>query len=323
MKTYSLAHSDLEVSRIAYGCLAIGRKWGAIDVAEARRNTAEVIEAVLERGINFFDHANIYANGRSEALFGDVLREQPSLRDAMVIQTKCGVRFEGDPNPNTPGRYDFSYDHIVTSVAASLKRLSIGQLDLLVLHRPDALMEPDEVARAFADLRQAGKVRYFGVSNFNAAQLALLQRSCDAPLVVNQLQLSLLHPHLINEGVSMNQTGYDYVETNGTLDYCRLQGLRVQPWTPLARGNFIQPPPDASEHVVAVANEVARVATALETSREAVALAWLLRHPAGFQPIIGTTDPQRIAHACRADDVVMSRETWYHLFNTARGKPVP
>jgi predicted oxidoreductase len=323
LKNYHLSNTDLEVSCIGYGCLAIGRKWGGIDAADARKNTAEVIDSALAGGINFFDHADIYADGRSEALFGDVLRHSPSLRDKMVIQTKCGVRFEDTPTPGTPGRYDFSYEHIVASAEASLQRLGVEQLDILLLHRPDPLMEPDEVARAFEDLRRGGKVRYFGVSNFSGSQMALLQRSMNESLVVNQLQLSLLHPHLIDEGVSHNQTGYNYVGTQGTLDYCRLNGVRIQPWTPLARGRFISPPTDASATERALAQKIASFAETLNTNREAIALAWLLRHPAGFQPIVGTTDLQRVSDCCLADGLEMSREDWYTLFNTARGKPVP
>ncbi|MCF6286445.1 MAG: aldo/keto reductase [Candidatus Hydrogenedentes bacterium] len=323
MKTYQLSHTDLQVSRIGYGCLAIGRKWGDIDTDEARRNTTHVIETSLSGGINFFDHADIYADGRSEELIGDVLRQDPSLRERMVIQSKCGVRFEGSPDKISPSRYDFSHEHIVASAEASLRRLGIEQLDILLLHRPDPLMEPDEVARAFDDLRCMGKVRYFGVSNFSASQMALLQRGLDQPLVVNQLEISLLHHHLINEGVAVNQTGYAHVGTGGTLDYCRLHGIRVQPWTPLARGRMIEPFADASETVQAVARQIASYADAYGTSKEAVALGWLLRHPAGLQPIVGTTNLQRIADCCKADAIELSREEWYTLFNAARGKPVP
>ena len=323
MKTYALSHTDLHLSRIGYGCLAIGRKWGDIDANEAIENTTTVIETALAGGINFFDHADIYADGRSEELFGEVLRHDPSLRERMVIQSKCGVRFAGSPRKTSPGRYDFSYEHIVASAEASLRRLGLEQLDILLLHRPDPLMEPDEVARAFHNLRVAGKVRYFGVSNFSASQMALLQCSLDQPLVVNQLEISLLHHHLINEGVAVNQTGYAHVGTGGTLGHCQLHGVRVQPWTPLARGRMIDPPADASETVHAVARQIAQYADVHNTSKEAIALAWLLRHPADLQPIVGTTTLQRITDCCKADDIALSREEWYTLFNTARGKPVP
>jgi len=323
MKRYALTHTDITASRLVYGCMALGRQWGEIDIPEARAKTAAIIDVALEEGINFFDHADIYADGRSEELFGDVLRANPSLRDQMFLQSKCGVRFEGSPEPTSPGRYDFSYDHIVRSAEGSLKRLGIEQLDILLLHRPDPLMEPDEVARAFDALRRSGKVRYFGVSNFSAGQMALLQRSCSEPLVANQLQLSLMHHHLINEIVSFNQTGYEFVAHAGVLDYCQAHGVRVQPWTPLERGRMFTPPADASPALLAVAEKVAAMADAHNTTREAVVLSWLLRHPAGFQPVVGTTNGQRLRDCCQADAFAMSREDWYTLFNIARGKPVP
>jgi len=323
MKTYTLNHTDLDVSRIAYGCMGIGRAWGNIDAAEAQKHTAKVIDRALELGINFFDHADIYADGRSEELFGEALRGRPDLRESMVIQTKCGVRFAGTPHAGAPGRYDFSYGHIVASVEGSLRRLGIGQLDILLLHRPDPLMEPDEVARAFDDLRRSGKVRHFGVSNFSASQIALLQGSLDQPLVVNQVELSLPHHHLINEGVSFNQGRFDAMETTGLLDYCRIHGLRVQPWTPLARGRIFDPPTDATERELLLAEAIAAQAASYGAPAEAIALAWLLRHPAGLQPVIGTTDAARITRCCQADGVDMTREDWYALFNAARGKAVP
>lgn len=321
MKSYRLLHTDLEISRIAYGCLGMGQQCS--DVIDIRENTTQVLETALGCGINFFDHADIYANGRSEELFGDALRHNPSWRDQMILQSKCGVRFEGSPDKTSPGRYDFSHDHIVASAEGSLRRLGIDQLDILLLHRPDPLMEPDEVARAFDGLRLAGKVRYFGVSNFSAGQMTLLQRSLDRPLVVNQLEISLLHHHLINEDVAFNQAGSVHAGTGGTLDYCRLHGIRIQPWSPIAQGKILAPLADAPKTVQAVANQIAIYADALGTSKEAIALGWLLRHPAGLQPIIGTTNLQRIADCCKADAIEMNREQWYTLFNTARGQPVP
>ncbi len=318
---FSLPHTESMVSRIAYGCLAIGRQ--PCDDVRARETTTRILEAALSCGINFFDHADIYANGRSEELFGDVLRQDPSLRDQMIVQSKCGVRFEGDPKDTSPGRYDFSYDHIVTSAEGSLRRLRIDQLDVLLLHRPDPLIEPDEVARAFDDLYRDGKVRCFGVSNFNAGQMALLQQSLSQPLVVNQLEISLLHHYLINENVVFNQTESVQAGTGGTLDYCRLREIRVQPWSPIARGKIITPSANAAETTQAVARQLAIDAQTHQTSPEAIALAWLLRHPARLQPIIGSTNLQRITNCCKADAIELSREQWYTLFNTARGKPVP
>lgn len=324
MKTYRLAGTELDVSRIVYGCMGLCESWdGTPYTAEEVKHAIALTETALAQGINFFDHADIYARGNSEAVFGEVLKAMPGVRERIVLQTKCGIRFAGTPAEDSPGRYDFSYEHIVQSVDGSLSRLGVEQIDLLLLHRPDPLMEPEEVARAFDAVRGAGKVRYFGVSNFSAAQVALLQEALDMPLVVNQLEISLLHHHLINEGVGINQTGYPYAATTGTLDYCRLHGLRVQAWTPVARGKIFDPPKDGPENAHAVSEAIAALARAKDTSKEAIALGWLLRHPAGIQPVVGTSTIARLIDACQADAVSMSREEWYTLFTAARGKAVP
>jgi predicted oxidoreductase len=324
MKTYRLANTDLDVSRIAYGCMALGGSWDSAPCGDDDLKRAiELVSTAVEAGINFFDHADIYARGKSEEVFAEVLRALPGLRERIVIQSKCGIRFPDTPEPGAPGRYDFSHDYIVSAAEASLGRLGIEQLDILLLHRPDPLMEAEEVARAFESLYRAGTVRYFGVSNFSASQVTLLQRSVAQPLVVNQLEISLLHHHLISEGIGINQTGYPYAATTGTLDYCRVHDLRVQAWTPVARGQIFEPAADAPAHVKAVAEKIDALATALGTSREAIALAWLLRHPAGIQPVVGTANPERLLKACKADSVALSRESWYALLEAARGKPVP
>ncbi|MBL7649356.1 MAG: aldo/keto reductase [Candidatus Hydrogenedentes bacterium] len=324
MKTYHLANTDLEVSRIAYGCMALGGSWDSAPFGDGEvKRAIDLVSIAVEAGINFFDHADIYARGKSEEVFAEVLRALPGLRERIVIQSKCGIRFPDTPEAGTPGRYDFSHDHIVGSAEAILGRLGIEQLDILLLHRPDPLMEPDEVARAFEALHGSGKVRYFGVSNFSASQVTLLQRSVAQPLVVNQLEISLLHHHLISEGIGINQTGYTYAATTGTLDYCRLHDLRVQAWTPVARGQIFEPADDAPAPVRAVAAMIGDLAESLGTSREAIALAWLLRHPAGIQPVVGTSSPERLRNACKADGVELSREAWYGLLEAVRGKPAP
>ncbi len=324
MKTYKLANTDLDVSRIAYGCMALGGSWDSAPYGDEEvKRAIALVSTAVDAGINFFDHADIYARGKSELVFAEVLRALPGLRERIVIQSKCGIRFPDTPEAGAPGRYDFSHDYIVSAAEASLARLGVEQLDILLLHRPDPLMEPDEVARAFDALQRAGKVRYFGVSNFSASQVTLLQRSVAQPLVVNQLEISLLHHHLISEGIGINQTDYPYAATTGTLDYCRLHYLRVQAWTPVARGQIFAPAADAPAHVKAVAEKIDALAMALDTSPEAVALAWLLRHPAGIQPVVGTANPERLLNACKADSVTLSREAWYELLEAARGKPVP
>jgi len=322
MKTYPLA-DGLPASRIAYGCMQLSRAWDATPVtADERRHAQRLVETALAHGITLFDHADIYARGKSEQVFGDVLRASPGLRERMVLQSKCGIRFADDP-PGAPQRYDFDHAHIVASVEGSLARLGVDHLDVLLLHRPDALVEPEEVARAFDDLHAAGKVRHFGVSNHTAGQIDLLRHHVRQPLVANQLEVSLLHHPLIDEGVVANTTGHAYAAAAGTLDYCRLHGIRVQAWSPLAGGKFAT----ASEFSDPVVRETSallrRTADAKGVTPEAIQLAWLLRHPAGIQPIVGTTDPVRLAACCAADGVELSREEWYALFTAARGGRVP
>ncbi|MEZ4770542.1 MAG: aldo/keto reductase [Caldilineales bacterium] len=324
MNTYHITGLDTPVSRIALGCMRLGGSWDDVPVtAGDRKRAVGAVNAALECGVNFFDHADIYMRGKSEVVFAGALRELGVARQEVVLQSKCGIRFTGDPSPQSPGRYDFSYGHIIASVEGILRRLDSDYLDILLLHRPDPLVEPDEVARAFGELHSAGKVRAFGVSNHTAAQIALLQASLDQPLVVNQVELSLLHSFLIDDGVLADQREAVYANAGGTLDYCRLHGIRVQAWSPVAHGVLSNPPGGAPDNVRATAALVAQLAEEKGTTKDAVVLAWLLRHPAGIQPVIGTTNPQRIADSCLADDVTLSREEWYRLFIAARGGPLP
>jgi len=316
MNTYRIANTDLTVSRLSYGCMRLGRP-------EAAGAAGALLAAALEQGITLFDHADIYARGNSETVFGEALRQIPGARDKIVLQSKCGIRPANTPNPGDPGRYDFSYDHILRTVEGSLTRLQTDRLDLLLLHRPDALVEPEEVARAFSELHAAGKVRYFGVSNHSPAQIELLKRYVAQPLVANQLEVNLIHNYMIEEGILINQPAARFAASSGLLDYCRLNDILIQAWSPVAGGQLIDPKPDASERVRAAAQRVAELAAAHNTTREAIALAWLLRHPAGIQPIIGTTNVDRLLASCQADAVSLTREEWYSLLIAARGANVP
>lgn len=324
MKTYRIAGTDLEVSRIALGCMHLSRIWDdAPTTAEERRNTQALVETALAQGINLFDHADIYARGKSEALFGDLLRRTPGLRERIVLQSKCGIHFAGSPEPDSPGRYDFSRRHIVESVEGSLRRLHTDHLDLLLLHRPDPLMEPAEVAAAFDELHNAGKVRHFGVSNHTAAQISLLRKSVRQPLVANQVELSLLHHHLIDEGIVFNQHGTAYTASAGALDYCREHAILLQAWSPLATGRLGGSVDNVEPALRPVAETVDQLAKRHGCSVEAILIAWLLRHPAGIQPIVGTTNADRLVASCKADGIELTREEWYALFTAARGARVP
>jgi predicted oxidoreductase len=365
MKTYKISRTDLVVSRIAYGCghwfepNLVGldgsddeiqgvmadagviaslkdefEKWRKAPVnADGIAKSVRLIYTAYDNGITFFDHADIYGWGKCEAAFGEVLKQSPGLRDKIVIQSKCGIRFASDflePPPDDPHRLDCSGEHIVSSAEASLRRLSTDHLDILLLHRPDALVEPEEVARAFDELQRSGKVRYFGVSNHTAAQIELLKKFVRQPLVVNQIQLGLAHSYLIADGIEANQDdstriNHGYAGVAGTLDYCRLHDMQVQAWSPLKRGNnspgLLNPPADAGPEVNQVAQILADLAEKKSASPAAIALAWLLRHPAGIVPIIGTTNPEHLIECCAADRLMLSREEWYTLFVSGAGVP--
>lgn len=326
MKTQALGASPLEVTRIAYGCMAIGGTWTSEPASdETRREALSVVEFALDQGINFFDHADIYCRGKSEEVFAQIWAKRPGLRDRILLQSKCGIRFADDPVAGVPHRFDFSYEHIMRSVEGSLKRLQTDYLDVLLLHRPDALVEPEEVAKAFSQLHAQGKVRYFGVSNHTPTQIELLQAYLDQPLVTNQLELNLLHTHLIDEGIVMNQDRPGRpVRGHGTLEYCRLHNITVQAWSPLARGKATggKLAPD-DRPAQEVAQLVASLAAEKNVSPEAIVIAWLLRHPAKVQPIIGTTNLDRIRAACQADSIELTREEWYTLFTAGRGDKLP
>lgn len=314
MKTLRIPRTDLEVSRIAYGCMQLSKAWDDASVTASEiASTLILIETALEQGITLFDHADIYARGKSELLFGEALRQMPGLRERIVLQSKCGIRFANTPQAGMPARYDFSRDYLLDSVEGSLRRLGTNHLDLLMLHRPDPLMQPEEVASAFDALKRSGKVRYFGVSNHSASQISLLQKFVDQPLVVNQIEVSLLHHYPISETILGNQQGGTYAGATGTLDYCREHEILVQAWSPLAGGKLSG----------AAAALVAELAQAKGTSPEAVLLAWLLKHPAPIQPIVGTTNPERLVASCAGDAAELSREEWYALLAAVRGAGVP
>jgi len=320
VKRYLLPHSELPVSRIAYGCMQLSRAWDATEITAAEiSSTHRLVDTALEQGINLFDHADIYACGKSELLFGEALRQRPGLRTSIVLQSKCGIRFAGDPEAGSPARYDFSRGHLVRSVEGILKRLDTDYLDLLLLHRPDPLMEPAEVAHAFDHLHASGKVLHFGVSNHGATQISLLQEHLEQPLVVNQVELSLLHHQLVSDGILFNQAGD--TGAGRTLDYCREYGILVQAWSPLAGGRLFAE--KLAAELAPAAGLVTQLAAAKEVSPEAILLAWLLRHPAGIQPIVGTSSPERLIASCQADAIELSREEWYALLAAARGAPAP
>ncbi len=325
MQTQPLGSSDLQVTRIAYGCMPLGGTWDAAPLSDSTRKEAlRSIRAALDEGINFFDHADIYCIGKSEEAFSAVWDEAPNLRGKIILQSKCGIRFAGEPNPASPHRFDFSYAHILRSVEGSLRRLKTDYLDVLLLHRPDPLVEPEEVARAFDELHQAGKVRWFGVSNHTAAQLELLRAYLRQPIVANQVAFNVIHTGMLDEGIVFNQDNPKLARNEGTIEYCRLHNITLQSWGSLAWGLLTgRAPEKPAEHITRTSALLAEMARAKGVPPEALLVAWILRHPARIQAIIGTTQPGRIAASCRADGLELDREEWYRLFTAGRGEALP
>ncbi len=325
MQTYQMTNTDIEATRIVYGCMQIGGNWSTKPINDdIKRAAVRSLHAALDVGINFFDLADIYCRGKSDEAFSQIWDFEAGIRQRIYLQTKAGIRFPDDPNKGDPTRYDYSYEHLVASVEGSLGRLKTDYIDILLLHRPDALVEGEEVARAFEHLHSSGKVRYFGVSNHSTGQMEYLNRYVSQPLVVNQLELNLIHNGLINAGVSVNQEFPDEpVHGAGTLEFCRLNDVRIQAWSPLAKGRLSGAPLKRNdERIVKTRELVARMADAKKVSGEAIVLGWLLRHPAGIQPVIGTTNPSRIEACAQADSIALTREEWYTLFASGRGAPM-
>ncbi len=313
MQKTPLGESKLSASRLAYGC------WRLAPAGDVKTNLEIARAAVLaavEAGFTLFDHADIYCHTRAESAFGEVLRENPKLRKKLLVATKCGIRAADEP-PGTPHRYDFSAEHIIRSCEQSMRRLHVEEIDLFQLHRPDWLMDADEVAIAFTSLHKSGKVREFGVSNFSPSQLAMIQRALqqklDQPLVAHQVEISLARLDAF---------------TDATLDQCQTLNLTPLAWSPLAGGllgdggkNLL--PGQPGYRVEGIIAALDAMAAERNVTRAALALAWLLKHPAKIIPIIGTTNPDRIRAAAAAEKIELSREDWYRLLVAARGEPLP
>lgn len=314
MKTIRLGNSALVSSRLAYGCWRIAGSWNPAEVTPKTEAAGKkAIKAAYEAGYTLFDHADIYCDGVPEQMFGAVLKEVSGMRERVLIATKCGIRKAGEPNDAAPFRYDFSPEHIVRSCEQSLKRLGVEQIDLYQLHRPDYLMDPGEVGATFVKLWEQGKVREFGVSNFRPSQVAALQAGCARPLIVNQVEISLA-----------NLSCFE----NGTLDQCVVNKMTPMAWSPLAGGQLGSGarhllPSQEVYRPAPIVSELDTLAKQRGVSRTAVALAWLLKHPAGIVPILGSTNPESIHDAVRATEVELSREEWYRLLEVARGERLP
>ena len=298
MKTIRIG--NMAASAVSLGCMRMGG-------LEERRIDA-IMDTALSHGITYFDHADIYGGGSSERLFGGYLARHPGVRDHILVQTKCAIR---------PGQYDFSKEHIIASVEGSLSRLGVDYVDALLLHRPDTLMEPEEVAEAFDVLESSGKVRAFGVSNHNPMQIELLKTAVKQPLIVNQLQFSITEAGMVTSGMNANMKNTDSVmHDGGVLEYSRIKNITIQAWSPFQHGFFKGSFIDNEDFPVLNA-KLAEIGERYGLSKTGVAAAWILRHPANMQLIAGTMTPERLIDICRAADVTLTRAEWYEIYLAA------
>lgn len=303
MKKVFLGNTGLQVPAIVAGCMRLDR----LDVTDA----AKYIENAVAHDVNFFDHADIYGGGACEELFGKALNMTGIRREDIFVQSKCGI-IRGV-------MYDLSKEHILASVDGILKRLDMEYLDSLLLHRPDALVEPEEVAAAFDELEKAGKVRHFGVSNMKPMQIELLKKCVKQPLSVNQLQVSAVHSSMISNGVEVNMLTNGAIDRDGSvLDYCRLKDITIQAWSPFQyrngaiRGAFLE-----NDTFAELNHALEQIGKKYDVSATTMAAAWLLRHPANMQILVGTMNFQRFDEICNACDIQLAREDWYQIYKAA------
>lgn len=311
MKTFTLPGTDIVAPNVILGLMRIQDK--------TDDEVRELVRTARDAGTTFVDHAAVYGDAKHgcETRFAEALDLTPSQRDEFVIQTKAGIIKDGP-------YFDFSYDEIIGSVEGSLRALRTDHVDILLLHRPDALVEPDEVARAFDELAAAGKVRAFGVSNHTPQQIELLKKSVQQPLVVNQLQLSITHAPLVAQGVAANMAALDQSisRDNGLLDYCRLHDITVQAWSPFQKGFFDGVFLGDREAYPELNDVIDRLADKYGVTPIGIATAWITRHPAQMQVVLGTTTPSRVAEAAAGSDLPLTRAEWYELYRAA-GHTVP
>ena len=311
MKTVPLGPSGTTAPNVVLGLMRIR------DMDDDAVRT--LVRTARDSGIDFLDHADVYGGELHgcERRFAEAMQLTPSQRAELTIQTKAGIVPEGP-------YFDFSYEHIIESVEGSLRALDTDYIDVLLLHRPDALVEPDEVARAFDELDASGKVRAFGVSNHTPRQIELLKRSVRQPIVANQVQLSITHSPLIAQGVAANMQGEEQsltLDGGGILDYCRLNDITLQAWSPFQAG-FFTGVFLGSEKYPELNAVIDRLAAQYDVPAIAIAVAWITRHPANMQVVLGTTTPERVAGAAQGSDIPLTRAEWYELFRAA-GYRVP
>ncbi|MEO5780849.1 aldo/keto reductase family oxidoreductase [Arthrobacter oryzae] len=313
------------VQELIYGCMGLGGSWSEDSYSSADVDqAAAAVEAAHAAGITLFDHADIYRRGKAEAVFGEVLAQTPGLRDRIRVQTKCGIRLN---EQGLDAYYDLSREGILERVHESLARLRTDYVDVLMLHRPDPLMDPAEVASAVGQLMAEGKVRALGVSNMSGPQIEAVQDRLETPVLANQLEMSLLKRAWLESAVLVNHAeGADYSFPHGTVEHCVRHGVAVQGYSALAQGLYtgaLASAPTPAE--AATSALVTAMAAERNTTGEAIVLGWLMKHPAGISPVIGTANPDRIRACAGAPEVAaaMTRAQWYRLWVTARGSNIP
>ena len=300
MKYLSIPGTSLKASNIVMGCMRIG------SLTPAELET--LIRGNMELGINFFDHADIYGRGNSEKVFGDYLKKHPGTREKIFIQTKCAIH---------DSQYDFSKEHILRSVEGSLSRLGVDYVDSLLLHRPDTLMEPEEVAEAFDEIYSSGKVKNFGVSNHNLWQIELLKTAVKQPIIANQLQFSVPEAGMVTSGMNVNMKNPESVmHDGGLLEYSRIKNITIQAWSPFQhgffKGNYVDNP-DFPE----LNAKLAEVGEKYGLTKSGAVAAWILRHPAKMQLIAGTMTPEHLDAICVAAEITLTRSEWYEIYRAA------
>ncbi|HWR66029.1 MAG TPA: aldo/keto reductase [Bellilinea sp.] len=305
MRTINLGGSNLQVPVVAVGCMRLN----ALNQLQAEK----FVQTALDLGANFFDHADIYGGGACEEIFSSAIHMNPAIREKLILQSKVGIR---------QGMFDFSKEHILNAVDGSLKRLQTDYLDVLLLHRPDALVEPEAVAEAFNTLEAAGKVRHFGVSNQKPMQIELLKKFVKQPILANQLQLSITNAAMITNGFNVNMENAPSIDHDGSiLDYCRLHDITIQPWSPFQYG-FFEGVFLRSDKFPQLNAKIDEIALKYGVSNTTIALAWILRHPANMQPVTGTMNLERLKDCCKASEIILSREEWYGIL-LAAGNALP
>lgn len=306
MKQFTMPHTEIAAPNVVLGLMRIAEK--------SDEEIRTLVRTARDAGIDFLDHADVYGGElhQCEARFAEAMQLSPSEREQVTLQTKAGIV------PSGP-YFDYSYEHLIESVEGSLKALQTDYIDILLLHRPDALVEPEEVARAFDELHASGKVKHFGVSNHTPRQIDLLAKHLNQPIVANQLQLSITHSTFVAQGVSSNMQGTDQAivrDGGGILDYCRLHDITVQAWSPFQAkffdGVFLGHPDYAELNAV-----IDRLAAQYAVTPEAIATAWITRHPAQMQVVLGTTTPQRVTDSAAGSEIPLTRPEWYELFRAA------